>query len=93
MSTQKSSTGPKTRNRRTRFERRRFGPGSAGLLLTPEEFDAISYDQCNKRFRYELIRGVLVVSPMAGRSQTSPNDYLAYLLWNYHRNSPPGFGP
>ena len=32
------------------------------MLMTPEEFDAVTeYDD---RFRYELIRGVLVVSPL-----------------------------
>jgi hypothetical protein len=34
---------------------------SAGMLLTPEEFDAITeYDEND---RYELIHGVLVVKP------------------------------
>jgi Uma2 family endonuclease len=58
--------------------------------MTPEEFDAISYDQCDDRYRYELIRGVFVVSPMAGRSEMSPNDFLGYHLWNYHVSHPQG---
>ncbi len=41
---------------------------SNGMLMTPEEFDAvIDYDD---RFVYELIHGVLIVSPAPGDDRT-----------------------
>jgi Uma2 family endonuclease len=56
--------------------------------MTPEEFDAIEdYDE---RYRYELIRGVLVVSPYPGKAEVSPNQYLGYLLLQYQENDPRG---
>ncbi len=40
-----------------------LGLESAGILMSPDEFDAAAdYDES---FRYELIHGVLVVTPMA----------------------------
>jgi len=61
---------------------------SAGLLLTPEEFDAINeYDE---HYRYELIHGVLVVSPIPSPAETGPNELLAVFLWQYQRNHPSG---
>ena len=55
-----------------------LGPESAGILLTPEEFDAITeYDEC---FTYELIHGVLVVNPIPNAEETGPNEFLGYLL-------------
>lgn len=59
---------------------RRFGPGSAGLMLTPEEFDAYPEDAWREGFRYELIDGVLVVSAYPGPGERSPNEELGYLL-------------
>ena len=35
----------------------------AGTHMTPEEFDAVQ--DCDEAYRYELIHGVLVVTPMA----------------------------
>jgi hypothetical protein len=50
---------------------RKIGPASAGLLMTPDEFDAITdYDD---RYRYELIRGVLVVNPIPSEAEGDPN--------------------
>ena len=58
-----------------------LGPESAGILLTPEEFDAIEeYDEC---YTYELIRGVLVVNPIPNAEETGPNEFLGYLLLKY----------
>jgi hypothetical protein len=51
-----------------------LGPESAGLLMTPEEFDPVQeYDE---NYRYELVRGVLVVTPIphpahAGRGSST----------------------
>lgn len=75
---------------RPRSVPRRFGPGSSGIIMTPEEFDAIARSRVDDRYRYELIRGVLVVSPLAGRAELSPNDLLGYLLHDYQQNHPRG---
>jgi Uma2 family endonuclease len=65
-----------------------LGPESAGMLMTPEEFDAVTeYDD---RFRYELIRGVLVVTPTPAEAEASPNDELGAMLRQYQREHPQG---
>jgi Uma2 family endonuclease len=66
----------------------RLDAGSAGISMTPEEFDAVTdYDEC---FNYELINGVLVVTPMASRSERSPNELLGNWLYEYGRHHPSG---
>jgi len=61
-----------------------LGADSAGMFLTPEEFDAIEdYDE---NCRYELIRGVLVVSPIPSEAQADSNEDLAYLLRHYQES-------
>lgn len=74
-----------TRVRRTAA---RIGPRSAGLRLTAREFDAI--DGYDDRYRYELIRGVLVVSPIAGPWEADPNSELGFLLRLYQYQHPEG---
>ena len=65
-----------------------LGPQSAGILMTPEEFDAVEdYDEC---YRYELIHGVLVVNPIPLPEETGPNELLAYLLIKYREEHPQG---
>jgi Uma2 family endonuclease len=57
--------------------------------MTPEEFDSLSnYDD---RYRYELVRGVLVVTPAPAAAERGPNDQLGYLLLIYKNNQPQGF--
>src|SRR4051812_29966888 len=68
----------------------RLGPRSAGLTMTPEEFDALEPEDFVKHYRYELIRGVLVVSPPAGNSEVDPNEELGYLLRSYQEHDPQG---
>jgi Uma2 family endonuclease len=64
------------------------GPESAGILMTPEEFDAIEeYDEC---YRYELIHGVLVVNPIPLPEETGPNELLGHLLIKYREEHPQG---
>lgn len=66
----------------------RLGPDSAGMLMTPEEFDAITeYDE---DYNYELVHGVLVVTPFAGPAERSPNDLLGYWLQKYAYEHPRG---
>jgi Uma2 family endonuclease len=69
---------------------RRIGPGSAGISMTPEEFDDLPEWRWVRGFRYELIRGVLVVSPVAGPKERGPNDELGHLLRIYKDAHPGG---
>ncbi len=66
----------------------RIGPNSAGLLLKPKEFDAIT--DYVRGYRYELIKGVLVVNAIPGPAQVNPNEVLGYLLRDYQKNHPTG---
>lgn len=66
----------------------RLGLASAGLSMTAEEFDAaLDYDG---NYNYELIHGVLVVSPLAGEMERAPNEILGYLLNRYRFEHPSG---
>ena len=65
----------------------RLGPHSAGLLLTLQEFDCARFQE---GWRYELINGVLVVSPTPSRKERHPNEELGRLLWNYQEGNPQG---
>jgi Uma2 family endonuclease len=67
--------------------RLRIGPRSAGLLLTTAEFDHARF---REGWRYELINGVLVVSPTPSRQERHPNEELGYLLRNYQEGHPQG---
>src|SRR4029077_780095 len=65
-----------------------LGPESAGMLLTPEEFDQVTeYDDS---YRYELIRGVLVVTSIPAEAEASPNDELGAMLRQYQREHSQG---
>lgn len=63
--------------------RYRIGPRSSGMLMTPEEFDALPASAFDRRFRYELIHGVLVVVPPPDAGERGPNDELGFLLRLY----------
>jgi Uma2 family endonuclease len=67
--------------------RLRLGPRSAGLLLTPEEFDRARFEE---GWRYELINGVLIVSPTPSRQERDPNEELGYWLRQYQAGHPRG---
>jgi Uma2 family endonuclease len=65
-----------------------LGPDSAGLRLTPRQFDHAEFEE---GWRYELINGVLVVSPIPLEQERDPNGELEYLLRyyrDYHPNGP-----
>jgi Uma2 family endonuclease len=70
-----------------KVRRLRLGPHSAGMLLTPKEFDRARGE---KGWRYELINGVLVESPTPSRMERTPNDRLGQWLWNYQDQHPHG---
>jgi Uma2 family endonuclease len=70
--------------------RTRIGPRSAGRLMTPEEFDARPESDWDDRYRYELIHGVLVVTPPVSEAEADPNDELGHLLRSYKETHPAG---
>ena len=73
---------------RTTF--RRIGPRSAGLPMTAAEFDATPGSVWDDRYRYELLNGVLVVSPYPGIGERDPNEDLGHLLRTYQESHPEG---
>lgn len=56
---------------------------TAGVLLTPSEFDSADFD---RRFRYELINGVVIVSPATSPFERGPNELLGHWLLTYQTN-------
>jgi Uma2 family endonuclease len=70
-----------------KVRRLRLGPRSAGLLLTPVEFDRARFEE---GWRYELINGVLVVSPIPSAQERDPNEELGYWLRQYRDSHPQG---
>ncbi len=65
-----------------------LGPYSAGMLLTPEEFDAV--EEYDENYRYELVHGVLVVNPIPLADETDPNEELGMFLRRYRLEHPEG---
>lgn len=65
-----------------------LGPELAGTLMSPEEFDAV--EDCDESFVYELINGVLVVTPPPAEGERSLNDLLGQMLLNYRDTHPQG---
>jgi Uma2 family endonuclease len=65
-----------------------LGPEHAGILMTPEEFDAI--EDADENYVYELIDGVLIVAPPPSEGERGPNEYLAQILRNYQDDHPQG---
>lgn len=62
-----------------------MGPWANGILLAPWEFDSSQFERGN---RYELINGVLIVSPAPLENQRDPNDELGRWLRNYQDEHP-----
>ena len=65
-----------------------LGPGLAGTLMTPDEFH--NADEVDEDFRYELIHGVLVVTPPPLEEERGPNELLGGLLYLYRTQHPQG---
>jgi Uma2 family endonuclease len=65
-----------------------LGFESAGALMTPEEFDAVT--EYDPDYCYELIHGVLVVTPVPLAEETDPNEELGHLLRTYREQHPEG---
>jgi Uma2 family endonuclease len=64
-------------------------PDMAGALLTPEEFDNAEVDPDDAN-RYELIHGVLIVTPIPSEAEVGPNELLGYFLLAYRETHPQG---
>jgi len=67
----------------------KFGLESNGILMTPEEFDGDQED-FDPDWDYELINGVLIVSPIPLEQEVDPNEELGYLLRSYQEHHPRG---
>jgi len=65
-----------------------IGPADNGRLMTPDEFDALTRDDVEAGYAYELIHGVFIVSPAAGPMETDPNGQLEFLLRLYDMHHP-----
>jgi Uma2 family endonuclease len=66
----------------------KLAPELAGILLSPEEFDAV--EECDELYNYELVHGVLIVAPPPAVGERGPNDRLGYLLHYYQEHHPQG---
>jgi Uma2 family endonuclease len=65
-----------------------LGPELAGILMSPDEFDAV--EDYDADYRYELIHGVLVVTPIPLSAEVGPNEWLGHLLLTYRDVHPQG---
>ena len=58
----------------------RLGPEANGVRLTPRQYDRVEFEP---GWRYELVNGVLIVSPPPLENERDPNDELGYWLRTY----------
>jgi Uma2 family endonuclease len=65
-----------------------IGPQHAGVLMTPEEYD--DHQDWEPGYRYEVINGVLIVSPPPLEAERDPNEQLGYWLRLYQEVDPQG---
>ncbi|MBI3822858.1 MAG: Uma2 family endonuclease [Planctomycetes bacterium] len=84
------ATGTLTRKRKLAPPKYKFGIESAGILMTPQEFDDSDYEDFDPAWSYELINGVLVVSPIPLVEETDPNEELGRWLRNYQADHSDG---
>jgi len=66
----------------------RLGPESSGLAMTKDEFRAV--EEWDEHYRYELIHGVVIVSPPPAEGERGPNGELDYWLRLYRDTHPEG---
>ena len=64
-----------------------ISPETNGVLLSAREFDNADFEE---GWRYELIHGVLVVTPIPLENEVDPNEELGYLLRYYKDTHPQG---
>jgi len=58
-----------------------LGPESNGMLMTPEEFAAV--EDWDELYKFELVHGVVIVSPIPDACERGANGKLAHCLLNY----------
>jgi Uma2 family endonuclease len=58
--------------------------------MTPEEFDKTPPGRFQPGYRYEIISGVLVVTPPVSAAEADPNDELGHMLRSYKESHPRG---
>jgi Uma2 family endonuclease len=58
------------------------------MLMTPDEFDAVT--DWDDRFTYELVQGIVIVSPPVAASERGPNEELGRWLLDYRDTHPQG---
>jgi Uma2 family endonuclease len=75
---------------RTRPPVARLNFGSNGLLMSIDEFNSADADQSDPQFRYELINGVVIVSPAPADAEADPNGELETMLRNHRAAHPQG---
>ncbi len=70
--------------------RRRFGLRSSGIVMPPQQFDATPESAWDDRYRYELVNGVLIVTPPVSDAEADPNDDLGHMLRTFKESHPLG---
>ena len=58
--------------------------------MTAREFDAVAYEDCDPGFRYELLRGVLIVSPIPNSAHEAIIDEIGFAIKKYREGHPDG---
>ena len=64
-----------------------LGPDANGISMGTNEFDSSEFD---RDYRYDLVRGIVIVSPSPSRKERDPNEELGFLLRSYKRTHPDG---
>ena len=67
--------------------KRCYGPSANGVQMTPREFDRADFE---RGWQYELVNGVLIVSPTQDLSERDANEHLGSWLRNYREGHPQG---
>ena len=65
-----------------------LNPELAGTFMTPKEFDGV--EEGDDQYVYELVHGVLVVTPPVSEGERGPNELLGHWLLNYQEHHPEG---
>jgi Uma2 family endonuclease len=85
-----TATLPRKRKKKDYEPDYKFGRESNGTLMTPQEFDSADPDDFDPMWEYELINGVLVVSPIPLEEEADPSDELGLMLRAYGESHPLG---
>jgi Uma2 family endonuclease len=64
-----------------------YGPRDAGVPMSLEEFEEADFE---RGWRYEIIRGLLVVSPAPLEEERDGNEQLGHMLRTYREQHPQG---